>query len=195
MALDTELDPLQLPTQPPLAETILLPPTGTDYVDPLYSNLHPFGSSALGESETSLSLDDILNTSALYLSEDPTACFSTAKSLYSGSYFVDAGAFQPSLPEAGAPTNALEPVHNSYSVSLSHTDTHTSTDPTSNYDTTQPSTSILDAPSNAGSSKIACEVHGCGKTFRRPYLLRDHMRHHSGESNGGQLYLTRLFHH
>ncbi|KAF8603676.1 hypothetical protein BDV93DRAFT_395549, partial [Ceratobasidium sp. AG-I] len=52
----------------------------------------------------------------------------------------------------------------------------------SNIDITQPSTLALDAPSNAASSRIACEVDGCGKTFRRPYLLRDHMRSHSGES-------------
>jgi hypothetical protein len=35
--------------------------------------------------------------------------------------------------------------------------------------------------------RIPCEVDGCNKTFRRPYLLRDHMRTHSGESSGKQL--------
>ncbi|KAG8716807.1 hypothetical protein FRC09_015171 [Ceratobasidium sp. 395] len=31
--------------------------------------------------------------------------------------------------------------------------------------------------------RLPCTVEGCGKTFRRPYLLRDHMRTHSGESS------------
>ncbi|KAG8700541.1 hypothetical protein FRC08_004636 [Ceratobasidium sp. 394] len=37
---------------------------------------------------------------------------------------------------------------------------------------------------DADVARIPCEVEGCGKTFRRPYLLKDHMRTHTGEGNG-----------
>ncbi|KAG9093695.1 hypothetical protein FS749_013943 [Ceratobasidium sp. UAMH 11750] len=37
--------------------------------------------------------------------------------------------------------------------------------------------------SDADVTRIPCEVEGCGKTFRRPYLLKDHMRTHTGEGN------------
>jgi uncharacterized Zn-finger protein len=49
-----------------------------------------------------------------------------------------------------------------------------------------PETTDVEAP------RIPCEVDGCSKTFRRPYLLRDHMRTHSGESSGKQSYLSYL---
>ncbi|KAG9101728.1 hypothetical protein FRC06_002694 [Ceratobasidium sp. 370] len=40
-----------------------------------------------------------------------------------------------------------------------------------------------DTTLDADIPRIPCEVEGCGKTFRRPYLLRDHMRSHSGEGS------------
>ncbi|KAG8740495.1 hypothetical protein FRC10_004261 [Ceratobasidium sp. 414] len=42
---------------------------------------------------------------------------------------------------------------------------------------------VPDTTSEADIPRIPCEVEGCGKTFRRPYLLRDHMRTHSGEGS------------
>jgi hypothetical protein len=63
--------------------------------------------------------------------------------------------------------------------------THTST----NLSIQEPSTSAISC-SGPGkpARRVPCLVAGCGKTFRRPYLLDDHMRTHDGKS-GGESYL------
>ncbi|KAG9103702.1 hypothetical protein FRC07_009941 [Ceratobasidium sp. 392] len=56
-----------------------------------------------------------------------------------------------------------------------------------------------DATADVDPPRIPCGFEGCTKTFRRPYLLRDHMRTHSGEGSGcgkrfgSQSNLTRHF--
>lgn len=184
MLLEAELDSLPTPAYPLFSDAGLLPMTWNEDGNALYSN---FGSSVTGASggiETSLSLDDIVDMSAFYLPEPPTPGLGTAESTCDRPSLLHASSSQP-LEITGLP--AVETLENPLVIlpgNASSLLSHTSSDSVTSSDATCPPASALDVPSNTNSSRIACDVEGCGKTFRRPYLLRDHKRsHHSGESN------------
>lgn len=188
MLLDTELDSLPTPPYPLFADTGPLPTTWNEDGNVLYSNFYSCGTGASDGIEPPLSLDDIVDVSAFCLPELPTACLGTAESTCDRPPLVHAISSQPlgttGLPGVEALGNAPAIAHGDASSSLPHAIARTSSDSIPNSDTTQICSSALDAPSNVSSSRIPCDIEGCGKTFRRPYLLRDHKRaHHSGESN------------
>ncbi|KAG8711933.1 hypothetical protein FRC09_020337 [Ceratobasidium sp. 395] len=81
--------------------------------------------------------------------------------------WLDALADNPSCPSSLAPNNVV--VSNS-----------TNSAPAPQTDTAPP---LSHSTSDGDPPRLPCTIEGCGKTFRRPYLLRDHMRTHSGESS------------
>ncbi|KAG8793082.1 hypothetical protein FRC12_003948 [Ceratobasidium sp. 428] len=81
--------------------------------------------------------------------------------------WFDALADNPSCPSSLAPNN----------VAVSHS---TNSAPAPQTDTAP---SLSHSTLDGDPPRLPCTIEGCGKTFRRPYLLRDHMRTHSGESS------------
>ncbi|QRV93362.1 C2H2 zinc finger [Ceratobasidium sp. AG-Ba] len=75
--------------------------------------------------------------------------------------------------------NSLSSIDHSQHPSLAENTSSLSLEVASSTAPPQPAaeTNLDDIP------RIPCTFEGCGKTFRRPYLLRDHMRTHTGESN------------
>lgn len=132
-------------------------------------------------------VEALVNPIVSHMPDDAITGLSTAtyacdppRSINSGpSCFLD----NLETPGFTEPYRIPAPAHSDSSSPLLHAATQPSNCPIASSGATDAPPPNPDMTSDMDGVRVVCDVDGCGKTFRRPYLLRDHMRAHQGETN------------